>query len=131
EEEIKQSNEFQEAILENIPDMIFVKDALELRFVKFNKAGEELLGYSRKDLIGKNDYDFFPKDQADFFTNKDREVIRNRVLVDIPEEPIETKNGQRWLHTKKITLMNNRNEPAYLMGISADITDRKKMEDAL
>jgi PAS domain S-box-containing protein len=90
-EEIRQSGNFLNAILENIPNMIFVKDADELRFIRFNKAGEELLGYSRDDLMGKNDYDFFPKEQADFFTEKDREVIRNNVLVNIPEEPIETK----------------------------------------
>src|SRR5206468_8367123 len=65
---LSETNYFLNTVLENIPDMIFVKDAKELRFFRFNKAGEELLGYSRNDLIGKNDYDFFPKEQADFFT---------------------------------------------------------------
>ena len=75
-----------DSIVENIPHMIFVKDAEELRFVRFNKAGETLLGYDRKDLLGKNDYDFFPKNEADFFTEKDREVLMGGTLVDIPEE---------------------------------------------
>src|SRR6266567_2498500 len=39
---IKEREEFLNNIVENIPDMIFVKDAEELRFVRFNKAGEEL-----------------------------------------------------------------------------------------
>ena len=43
---------FLRSIVENIPHMIFVKDAHDLRFVRFNKAGEELLGYSRSELIG-------------------------------------------------------------------------------
>jgi PAS domain-containing protein len=51
------NEEFLNAILENIPDMIFVKDAKDLRFVRFNKAGEQLLGYSKEDLYGKNDLD--------------------------------------------------------------------------
>jgi PAS domain S-box-containing protein len=108
--------------------MIFVKDINELRFIRFNKAGEELLGFSRKELMGKNDYDFFPKDQADFFTEKDRDVIRDGILKDIPEEPINTLNkGLRFLHTKKIPIYNINGKPEYLLGISEDITDMKNM----
>lgn len=131
ENELKQNNFFLNAVLENIPNMIFVKDAEELRFVRFNLAGEKLLGYLRNDLIGKNDYDFFPKDQADFFVNKDREVIKKGELIDIKEEEITTANGQRWLHTKKIPVTDVNGSPLYLLGISEDITDRKKTEQAL
>lgn len=120
------------AILENIPHMIFVKDATDLRFVRFNKAGEALLGYSRDELIGKNDYDFFPDDEADFFTSKDREVLAGDTVVDIPEEPIDTRhNGRRVLHTKKIPLRDESGAPMYLLGISEDITDRKAAEERL
>src|SRR5579862_9778124 len=84
---------FLDSIVENIPDMIFVKDAEQLRFVRFNRAGEKLLGLDRAALIGKNDYDFFPKAEADFFTAKDREVLASGRLLEIAEEPIETKNG--------------------------------------
>src|SRR5450631_2201224 len=73
-------NKFLDSIIENIPNMVFVKNANDLRFVRFNKVGEELIGYDRAALIGKNDYDFFPKDEADFFTDKDRQVLINRQL---------------------------------------------------
>src|SRR5262245_41375376 len=75
---------FLKSILENIPDMIFVKDAKDLRFVLFNRAGEELLGMPESELRGKNDYDFFPKTEADFFTQKDRAVLKSKTLLDIP-----------------------------------------------
>lgn len=123
---------FLDSIIENIPDMIFVKDAKELRFVRFNKAGEELLGFKKADLMGKNDYDFFPKDQAEFFTSRDRAVLDHKTLVDIPEEPIDTKfKGKRTLHTKKIPILDEKGEPQYLLGISEDITDRKRMEESV
>ena len=132
EEKLKESQMFLDAIVENIPDMIFVKDADDLRFVRFNKAGEDLLGYFREDLIGKNDYDFFPKEEADFFTAKDREVLNKGTLLDIPEEPIETRHkGERILHTKKIPLLDKKGRPEYLLGILEDITDRKQAVDAL
>ncbi len=131
EEELSETNYFLNTVLENIPDMIFVKDAKELRFFRINKAGEELLGYSKTDLLGKNDYDFFPKEQADFFTTKDREVLNGNVPIDIPEEPIKTKNGDRWIHTKKIPVRDENGNPLYLLGIAEDITERKKVDEQL
>ncbi len=122
---------FLDSIVENIPNMIFVKEAAELRFVRFNRAGEALLGHAREDLIGRNDYDFFPEEQADFFTEKDRQVLAGGKLVDIPEEPIDTAHGKRWLHTMKIPVLGADGEPEYLLGISEDITARKEAQEAL
>src|SRR3990172_7609516 len=122
-EELSQINIFLDSLIENIPDMIFVKAAKDLRFVRFNKAGEELLGYSRDELIGKNDYDFFPKQEADFFTAKDRAVLAGKEVVDIEEESIHTRRkGVRILHTKKVPLYDKEGQPLYLLGISEDIT---------
>jgi PAS domain S-box-containing protein len=132
EREARRAEGFVRSILENIPNMIFVKDAKDLRFVRFNRAGEDLLGYSRDELLGKNDYDFFPKTEADFFTRKDREVLTGGGLVDIPEEPIKTKaRGQRILHTKKLPIADEQGHPLYLLGISEDITEQKSQHEAL
>lgn len=130
--ESQQSIAFIESLFEHLPNMVFVKDAKDLRFVRFNKAGEELLGHSRSELLGKNDYDFFPKVEADFFTTKDREALRSKQLTDIPEEPLQSKTkGVRILHTKKIPICDSAGAPLYLLGISEDITERKQVERAL
>ncbi|TAJ10766.1 MAG: PAS domain S-box protein [Nitrospirae bacterium] len=129
---LRQLQAFLNSIVENIPGMVFVKDAQDLRFVLFNKAGEDLIGYLRGDLIGKSDYDFFTKEQADFFTAMDRAVLADGRLLDIPEEPIQTKDkGQRLLHTKKIPILDEQGVPRYLLGLSEDITDRKRLEEEL
>src|SRR5690606_7463363 len=100
-----------------------------LRFVRFNRAGGNLLGRSPGEMIGKNDYDFFPKKQADFFTSKDREVLNGNVIVDIPEEKIDTlEHGTRILHTRKIPIFDAKGKAEYLLGISEDITDQKEAE---
>ena len=127
-EQLIASKAFLDSVVENIPNMIFVKDANELRFVRFNRAGEELVGHTQAELVGKNDYDFFPKDQADFFTAKDRAVLNGRLVVDIPEEPLSTKFGTRYLHTKKIPILDKSGSPLYLLGISEDITEKKFAE---
>jgi PAS domain S-box-containing protein len=130
ESQTRDLQRFLDAIVENIPDMIFVKEAESLLFVRFNRAGEELLGWSRAELLGKTDHDFYPKEQADFFHAKDRETLANKKLVDVPEEPIETRQkGQRWLHTRKVPVLDEHGEPRYLLGISEDITERKIAEE--
>lgn len=132
DEQLRKNEAFLNSVVENIPNMIFVKDAKDLKFVRFNKAGEELLGFSREEMLGKNDYDFFPKDEADFFTKKDREVLNGKMLVDIPEEKILTRNkGKRLLHTKKIPIYDESGKPEYLLGISEDITEARQVQDAL
>lgn len=113
-------------IIDHIPSMIFLKDAKDLRFVRFNSAGEKLTGVSRDDLIGKNDYDFFPKEQADFFTERDRAVLASGELEDIPDEPIDTPDGMRSLHTRKVSIQGKDGKPKYLLGISDDITKQKE-----
>ena len=126
-EELEKFTEYLGSVLENIPLMVFVKDAKDLRFTHFNKAGEELLGFKRFELIGRNDFDLFPKEQAEFFVSKDQAVIAGREVLDIEEEFIQTKHrGQRILHTKKIPLYGKDGNPQYLLGVSEDITDRKK-----
>lgn len=122
---------FLDSVVENLPAMIFVKEASELRFDRINHAAEVLLGVSRADLIGKNDADLFPPDQAAFFQEKDRQTLDRGLVLDIPEEPIETKGGRRWLHTRKVPLLDEHGIPRHLLGISEDITERKEAATAL
>jgi len=129
EDSLRRSEEFLNSVIENIPNMLFIKEAKELRFVQLNKAGEELLGYSREELLGKNDYHFFPKNQADYFTENDRDVLREKYLLDIPEESIQTKFGNKTLHTRKIPILNPDGNAEYLLGISEDITESKKEKE--
>ena len=131
EKALREKTQLLDSIVENIPSMIFLKRASDLRFVLFNRAGEALAGHSRDELLGRNDYDFFPKEQADFFTGKDRATLEQGGITDIPEEPIETSSGSRILHTKKLALRDEQGQPQYLLGISEDITERKQAEAAM
>ncbi len=131
-DELKRSQLLLSSIIEHIPVMVFLKNAKDLRFELFNKAGENLLGYERKDLIGKNDYDIFPKDQAEAFTRHDRLVLESHKQLEITEEQITVGDGsRRWLHTFKIGLYDENNKPTHLLGAALDITDRKRAEDYL
>jgi PAS domain S-box-containing protein len=118
-------------IVDNIPVMVFVKRASDLSFVLFNRAGETLLGRSREQLLGHGDHELFPKDQADSIIAKDQEVLHRNEVLDIVEEPVDTPNGTRILHTQKLALRNREGKATHLLGISEDITERRRAEEAL
>ncbi len=127
-EKVAKAKGFLDTLIDNIPLMVFVKDAHELRFTNFNEAGLKLLGHKRDDLIGKNDFDFFPSEQAVFFQSKDREVLLSGEIKDIAVEEINTAHGKRLLHTRKIPILDEQNRPLYLLGVSEDITDKLEEE---
>jgi PAS domain S-box-containing protein len=129
---LQNSEKFLNSIIENIPNMIFVKDADELKFIRLNKAAENLLGYAREELIGKSDHDFFTPEEANFFVSEDRKTLASQNISEILEEEIHTKHqGIRILHTKKIAITNKHGQPKYLVGVSEDITDRKEAEQII
>jgi PAS domain S-box-containing protein len=129
--ELAESKKFLDSIIENLPLMIFVKNASDLTFSKINQAGEEMLGLSREQLMGKTVYDFFPTAEADLFTTKDREVLAVEGTVDTPEETVQTDRGPRLLHTRKMAIRQKNGEATHLVGISEDITERRQAEEAL
>lgn len=131
-QQLQQSNNLLSSIIDNVPLMIFLKDAQELRYRLFNKAGKALLGLTEEQLIGKSDHDFFPPDQVEFFIGKDRETLSGGKLVDIPEEPLLTVSGELiYLHTRKVPILDEQGAPAYLLGISEDITEMKKNQEEI
>ena len=127
ERQLKEQEQDLIEIFDHLPSMIFLKDAKDLRYVRFNRAGERLTGISREDIIGRNDFDFFPKEQAEFFTGRDRVVLASGELEDIPDEPIATPQGTRRLHTRKVSIRDENGNAKYLLGVSDDITEQMEI----
>ncbi|HEY9607814.1 PAS domain S-box protein [Allocoleopsis sp.] len=126
EADLRYTQTFLNSIVENLPVAVFIKDASDLRVMYWNKASEELFGYSREEVLGKNDYDFFPSQQARYLRAKDRQVLAGGELVDIPETPLITPHqGKRIVHTQKVPLFDETGTPQYLLGICRDITEEK------
>jgi len=123
---------FLHSIVERIPYMILVKEATHLRLTLVNRAAEEWLGRPREELLGSNDLDFRPREEAQAAMEKDRNVLREGKLVDIPEDPLRLPGrDERILHTQKIPLPDEEGNSAFLLTISEDITQRKQAEKML
>ncbi|HSW16289.1 MAG TPA: response regulator [Ramlibacter sp.] len=129
--EIGMANRFLDSVIENIPHMMFVKSADDLRFVRVNQAFEALTGFSRNDVLGKSDRDFFPPEQAEQFIDKDRVVLANGAC-DAFDEQIQTRHrGVRTLRTRKIALHDEHRQPRFLLGISDDVTEKIARENEI
>jgi len=121
-----------ESVIENIPVLVFTKSVDEFRFLRMNRAGEEILGYSREYLLGKNSYDIFPVAEADEYAARDRLVLDRGEAVEVPEERITTRSGVvRYLRTSKVAIRDANGVPTQLLGIGVDITERREMLEQL
>ncbi len=127
-----QTETFLHSIIERIPYMILVKEAKNMRYTLANKAAEEWLGRTREELLHSNDLDLRPKEQALEMILKDRQVLSEGQLVDIPEERLRVPGKEdRILRTQKIPVPDSQGRPAFLLTISEDITQRKQAERLL
>ena len=132
EDALRHAQGFLDSIVEHIPDMVFVKDARDLRCVLVNRAGNELFGFTHDDCRGKRYQDRFPAAQAALMTARDNEVLASKQPLEIPEETTLLPNGQSYvLHTQKIPMLDAEGNAEYLLTISQDITERKQIEQAL
>lgn len=126
------SANFLEMLIDNLPDILFVKDAESLAYVRRNRAADEWLGVLPGSLLGKTAFDIYPEEVAARFLASDREILANGVAVDIPEEVSFLREmGTRYMHTQKIPILDTRGKPVYLLGVLQDITEQKMAEIAL
>lgn len=126
-EELRRTREFLDTIIENVPAMLFVKEASDHRYILMNRAGEELLGIPRQELIGKTDHDVFPKVDADASFMRDQEVLCADHLQIAGEETVHTRaNGTRDLMMKRLAVDSADGTSKYLLGVGEDITERKR-----
>lgn len=120
----------QEAILNNIPDIAWLKDEMG-RFIAVNKAFGAACGANPEELVGKTDLDIWPQELAESYRSDDSEVMKTgrRKVVD---EPLAAADGQTtWIETIKTPIHDEKGVVIGTTGIARDITDRKKAEMAL
>jgi PAS domain S-box-containing protein len=132
ETELREANRFLDSLIEHLPLMVAVKDAVTLKYVRLNRAAEQLMGYPREAMIGKSADELMSPGQAKVVIAHDRETLALGKLVEIREQHIQTdSNGARILHVMKMPLTDGDGKAQFLLGISVDITERKLAEQAI
>jgi PAS domain S-box-containing protein len=120
-----------QALMDNLPDHIYFKDA-NSRFTRINRAHARHLGLQKPaEAIGKSDADFFSVREA-----RQKQVDERRVLATGAPmlglvEKSETAGESKWVSSTKVPLLGENGKIIGLVGISRDITKRKRAEEEL
>jgi PAS domain S-box-containing protein len=127
---LSQANTLLQALMDYMPDQIYFKDR-QSRFIRNSRSQADLLGLSDPtEAIGKTDFDFFPHAAKAYA--EEQEVMRSgKSLVDFEEWVVWPDGRETWVSTTKVPLRNSDGETIGIFGISRDITERKRAEQAI
>lgn len=128
EEELRERKKLLRAVIDNLPDYIYVKDS-NLKHIINNKANLRLIGApSDQDTLGRPTLSYFPED-AHSFLEDDQQILSTGIQIINKEEKLIGSNGRtHWLLTTKVPLKRDDGTVSAIVGISRDITEQKEME---
>ncbi len=130
EQALLEANVRLNTLLQAIPDVVYFKDA-EGRNLIVNSAFEKLTSLKREDVVGKKDSELLPADLAEYCRKSDNKVMRQGRPLRLEEES-SGRNGQKtYFETIKAPIFGQNGKTIGLVGVSRDITERKKAEQAL
>ena len=129
---LQSSRKMLQAVLDTIPVRVFWKDR-DLRYLGCNINFAKDAGLDLPEaIIGKDDYQLSWREQAEMYRADDRQIIESGIPKLNYEEPMVWPDGTSlWLKTSKIPLQDNLGNIFGVLGCYEDITERKKMEQAL
>lgn len=130
--EIKDQENFRlTSIINRLPVSIYWKSK-NGRYLGCNKYQLDMAGLKSQDeIIGKTDFDLPWKDYAPELFVIDQNVMKSQVAIQTEESPIIANNEQLIMFTTKTALLDMNGKVEGIIGVSIDITDRKKMENDL
>ncbi|TCS39306.1 PAS domain S-box-containing protein/diguanylate cyclase (GGDEF)-like protein [Paucimonas lemoignei] len=132
--ELEEQADFMHAVVENIPVGVFVKDARnEFRYTLWNKAAEEIFKVPKDAVIGRKPTEIWSDELLSRMRFSDDAVTITKERVDAPEERVKNAlQDSIVVNTIKVPIINkNDGELDYLLGISDDITERKRSESLI
>ena len=117
------------SVIETIPDRIYVKD-IEGRYVIDNASHRRFIGVRGvENVIGKTVHDFFPPGIAAQFEADDQALLRSGLpLLEREESTVDEQGREAWMRTAKVPLHDAAGKIAGVLGVSRDITARKRAE---
>jgi PAS domain S-box-containing protein len=130
QEALKRESSLLRALMENIPDAIYFKDA-EGRFTRVNRHAPYRGGRAPEEVVGKTDFDFFVEEHARAAYEDEQRIIRTgEPILDKEEKETYPDGSITWLSTTKVPVTDDAGRVTGIVGISRDITERKRAEES-
>lgn len=120
----------QRALLDNIPDMAWLKDR-ESRYLAVSAAYLAVLGVPEGEVIGRTPDEIWAPDVAAVYLRTDRAVLRSGKRRRYEEARPGPAGELRWYDTIKSPIRDEAGRIVGTVGISRDITERKAAEAEL
>lgn len=119
-------------LIDNLPDIIYVKD-LQGRKILANKADLNHMGYiSECEILGKTDKEIFSGAIGIRGYEEDITAIRTgKPLINQEKSSFYSDGIKHWRLSSKFPFFDENHKVQGLVGIGYDITERKKVEDEL
>ncbi len=127
EEKIKETLVQQSAILNNIPDMAWLKDK-NGRYIAANEQFAKTSGMLLESIIGKSDFDIWRENFANIYRQDDIDVMQTGKHKRVEEIQMDVDGREYWVETIKTPIMNTNGEVIGTAGIAREITERKNAE---
>jgi PAS domain S-box-containing protein len=129
---IRANEEFLTRILEAMPQALFGKDPNDqFRYVLFNPKAEQVFRLSRDQVLHKTDYDIYSEERADAYWEEDLRAMAQGGTVEVPEQIAVGDQGSIHLRTLKAAICDAQGRTRLVLGMTEDITERKRMETDL
>ncbi|HEY9068016.1 MAG TPA: response regulator [Burkholderiaceae bacterium] len=127
--ELERSRNALQAIIENVPAAVYVKD-LEGRYLLHNALVARVLGHEGESLTGKTDYDLIDPENAARVAAEDRRVAAEGRVLRVEHDMPSGQDGMRTFQTHVFPLQDGGGKTYAIGGISLDITDLKQAQHA-
>jgi PAS domain S-box-containing protein len=128
-ETLNQELEQRVSILQSTSAVVYVTDS-EGRFGHVNRRFEEVFGITLDAVRGKTAFDIFPRELAEAFEVNNRQVLAENRTIEF-EETVAGSNGPRHYASIKAPIRDAAGVPQGIVAVSADITERQRLEEAL
>jgi len=126
---LRENEEKYRSVVETANEGIWIIDA-EDRTIYVNKKMAEMLGYARHEMIGRSGWDF--TDEIDSTVSRLNREKRQQGIDESHEFKFICKDGSPlWTFVNTKSLFDRDGKFAGSMGMLTDITERKRVEEAL